>query len=135
MTQQKSTKSVKAKPSSRAQRSRKAETPAQRPIELMVWAVLLGLFGAYSLLQALQHLNAGWGAIIGALTGGFVVAFAVGLWFWQRWAYFGIIIAFSIVILIAVAGGLERNFGSLLLSMVILFVTVALVQPRLAQFR
>ena len=105
-----------------------------RGVLLPLWLILLGAIGVYGIYTSLQTQF----PALGLTTAAFVVICALAMWKWQRWGYYGIVGAFAIVagvVLVTMITGASDNPLPLILSLGIVAITVALVQPRIAAFR
>lgn len=103
-----------------------------RGILLTIWIALIGVFGAVTAVLAVRDSSA-----LGLATSLFLFLCAWGLWKWQRWAYFSLLVAFAVaaaVLLVALLTTTE-NLPVFVIALVALVVTVVLVQPRLDEFR
>ena len=105
----------------------------ERGLPLTIWIAVIGIFGVYTaIVQGLLQASA-----LGLASSAFLFVLAWGLWKWQRWAYFTLLVVFAIaaaVVLIAVISG---GTSVVLLAIVLAAAaaTVAIVQPRLGEFR
>jgi len=99
-----------------------------RGIALTVWLTLLGALAVIGFLSAfVSDLPA-----ISLLTAVILAIFVYGLWKWMRWAYYGVLLAFSLVIVVTLLG---RSIPGLTVSVLVLLLTIVIVQPRIGDFR
>lgn len=109
-----------------------ADVIAARGWPLFVWLVILSVLSVIAVLDTLVPLNP-----IGVVLGLLQVAFVAGLWRWKRWAFFGIIAAcLLLIVLVAfVLLGTHRVLVvPLVVSIVVIVGTVEVVSPKLERF-
>lgn len=113
----------------------KSKRVVRRPrgLPLTIWIIVVGLFGVgTAVLNIVSQPSA-----LGLATSAFVLICAWGLWGWQRWAYFSLLVAISIAgaILLLAAFTLPENVPQFIVALAAGVITVALIQPRLSDFR
>lgn len=114
-------------------KSKRAHTPRrERGLLLTVWIVIVGGFGALTAVQGLLQSSA-----LGLATSVFLFVCAWGLWKWQRWAYYSLMVVFAIagaVLLLALFSRTE-NLVPFVVVLAAAAATVAVIHPRLNEFR
>ncbi len=105
---------------------------AARGWPLFTWLVILTALALIAVIDTLRPLNP-----IGVVLGLLQVAFVVGIWRWKRWAFFGLIAACLLLILLvaAVLLGTHRVLVvPLVVSIIVIVGTVEVVSPRIERF-
>ncbi len=123
---------VKAAPVTRSSGNPIADVIAARGWPLFVWLVILSVLSVIAVLDTLVPFNP-----VGVLLGLLQVGFVVGLWFWKRWAFFGIIGACLLLIVLVALALLQTHRLNLIplgVSIIVVVGTVEVVSPKLERF-
>ena len=103
-----------------------------RGLPLTLWIVVVGAFGALTAAQGVLQ-----GSALGLATSAFLFLCAWGLWKWQRWAYFSLLVVLAIaaaVLLLALFTS-AQNMIPFIIALAAGAITIAIIQPRLDEFR
>ena len=110
----------------------RAPRRARGPV-LTGWIVVVGVFGVYTAIaQGVLQSSA-----LGLASSAFLFLCAWGLWSWQRWAYFAllVVLAIAIAVLLLALFTSTENLPYFIVALAAGAATVAIIQPRLDEFR
>jgi len=104
----------------------------ERGLPLTVWIVVVGVFGALTAVQGVLQSSA-----LGLASSAFLFVCAWGLWNWQRWAYFALLVVFAIAIAVLLLALFTstQNLLPFIIALAAGAATVVIIQPRLDEFR
>jgi hypothetical protein len=99
---------------------------------LTIWIVVVAVFGVLTAIQGVLAQSA-----LGLATSAFVFVCAWGLWGWQRWAYFALLFAIIVVLGVLLLALLTSTANMLpfIIALAAGAITIAIIQPRLSDFR
>jgi hypothetical protein len=118
-------------PKPKARRATRAPR-RERGQPLTIWIVVVAAFGALTALQGIVQQSA-----LGLATSAFLFLCAWGLWGWQRWAYYALLVVLAIAlgVLLLALFTTTQNLVPFIIALVAGAITIALSHPRLDEFR
>lgn len=123
---------VNEQPKPKPRRTHHRAPRRERGLPLTIWIVVVAALGVLTAVQGVLQESA-----LGVATSAFVFVCAWGLWNWQRWAYYALLVAIAIAggVLLVALFSTTQNLVPFLVAVAAGAVTFVLIHPRLEEFR